>query len=78
MFYETVGQLKKALEEIDDNIGVAMPDMRVTNGEYEEIKDVEICYLYYDGSSYYDDEAVEDLDAEEMEEMTKLRVAIIS
>ena len=78
MFYETVGALKEALRDIDDNVGIAIPDMRITSSEYDEIKDVEVCEIYYDGSRYFDDSAVEDWDAEEMEGLEKVRVVIIS
>ena len=77
MFYETVGALKEALKDIDDNVGVAFLDLSVTNIEYDEITGVEVCDLYYDGSRYYDDSAVEDWDAEDMEGLEKVRVVII-
>ena len=78
MFFETVGALKKALKDIPDDVGVALPDYAITNAEYDEINTIEVCELYYDGSRYYDESAVMDYDEEEMEEMTKVKVLIIS
>ena len=66
MFYETVGALKKALEGISDDVGIAIPSVGV---EYEEIKSVELHEMYYDGSRYYDNDFMEDLEEGEKSEM---------
>ena len=76
--FDTVGDLKKFLEGVDDDLGIAVPDERIISPEYEEVSSFEVLELWYDGSRYYSEDALQYYDDEEKEGFEKTKVLVIT